>query len=57
MTSELLNQNNFKNDMYVECKSTSIGMYNSKKINFKTFERIVNKNIDATQKKIIPRHI
>ena len=46
MTSELLNQINLKNDMYVEWKSqsTSIDIYNSRKINFKTFERIVNKN-------------
>ena len=46
MTSELLNQINFKNDMYVEWKSqsTSIDIYNSRKINFQTFERIVNKN-------------
>ena len=50
MTSELLNQINLKNDMYVEWKSqsTSIDIYNSRKINFKTFERIVNKNIDTT---------
>ena len=34
--------------MYVEWKSqsTSIDIYNSRKINFQTFERIVNKNID-----------
>ena len=52
MTSELLNQINLKNDMYVEWKSqsTSIDIYNSRKINFKTFERIVNKNIDTAQK-------
>ena len=49
--SELLNQINLKNDMYVEWKSqsTSIDIYNSRKINFKTFERIVNKNIDTTK--------
>ena len=58
MTSELLNQINLKNGMYVEWKSqsTSIDIYNSRKIIFKTFERIVNKNIDTT-KKILPRHI
>ena len=52
MTSELLNQINLKNDMYVEWKSqsTSIDIYNSRKINFKTFERIVNKNIDTAKK-------
>ena len=53
ITSELLNQINLKNDMYVEWKSqsTSIDIYNSRKINFKTFERIVNKNIDTAKKK------
>ena len=47
MTSELLKQINLKNGMYVKWKSlsTSIDIYNSRKINFKTFERIVNKNI------------
>ena len=51
MTSELLNQINLKNDMYVEWKSqlTSIDIYNSRKINFKTFERIANKNIDTAK--------
>ena len=41
MTSELLNQINLKTDMYVECisQSTSIDIYSSRKINFKTFER------------------
>ena len=59
MTSELLNQINLKNDMYVEWKSqsTSIDIYNSRKINFKTFERIVDKNIGTTKKIILPRHI
>ena len=54
MTSELLKQINLKSDMYVEWKSqsTSIDIYNSRKINFKTFERIVNKNIDTTQKNV-----
>ena len=58
MTSELLSQINFKNDIYVEWKSqsTSTDIYNSRKINFKTFERIVNKNIE-TAKTILPRHI
>ena len=53
MTSELLNQINLKYDMYVEWKSqsTSIDMYNSRKINFKTFEIIVNKNIDTAPQK------
>ena len=38
--------------MYVEWKSqsTSIDIYNSRKINFKTFERIVNKNIHCPKK-------
>ena len=53
MTSELLNQIDLKNGIYVEWKSqsTSIDMYSSRKINFKTFERIVNKNIDTALKK------
>ena len=47
MTSELMNQINLKNGMYVEWKSlsTSIDINNSMKINFKTFERIANKKI------------
>ena len=46
MTNKLLNQINLKNDIYVEWKSqsTSIDIYNSRKINFKTFERIVNRH-------------
>ena len=58
MTSELLNQINLKNDMYVEWKSqsTSIDIYNSRKIHFKTFERIVNKNRHCP-KKFLPRHL
>ena len=53
MTSELLNQINLKNNTYVKWKSlsTSIDIYNSWKINFKTFERIVNKNIDTAKNK------
>ena len=52
MTSEQQNQINLKNDMYVEWKSqsTSIDIYNSRKINFKTFERIVNKKHRHCQK-------
>ena len=59
MASELLNQINLKNDMYVEWKSqsTSIDIYNSRKINFKTFERIVNKNIDTTKKNSTTTHL
>ena len=59
MTNELLNQINLKNDMYVECKSqsTSIDIYNSRKINFKTFERIVNKNIDTAKKNYTTTHL
>ena len=47
MTNELLKQINKKNDMYVDwkTKSTTTEMYNNKKIYFKTFEKIVNKNI------------
>ena len=53
MTNELLNQINLKNDMYVNWKSQSatVEIYNSRKINFKTYERIVNKNIDLAKKK------
>ena len=52
MTNELLNQINQKNDMYVDwkTKSTTVEIYNNKKINFKTFERIVNTNIEETKK-------
>ena len=52
MINELLNQINLKNDMDVEWKSqsTSINIYNSREINFKTFERIVNENIDTAKK-------
>ena len=59
MTSELLNPINLKNDMYVEWKSqsTSIDIYNSRKINFKTFERIVYKNIDTTKKNSTTTHL
>ena len=51
MTNELLVQINKKNDMYVDwkTKSTTIEMYNNKKINFKTFEKIVNINIIETK--------
>ena len=59
MTSELLNQINLKNDLYVEWKSqsTSIDIYNSRKINFKTFERIVNKNIGTTKNNSTTTHL
>ena len=52
-----INQINLKNDMDVEWKSqsTSIDIYKSRKINLKTFERIVNKTIDTA--KNIPAHI
>ena len=57
--SELLNQINLKNNMYVEWKSqsTSIDIYNSRKINFKTFERIVNTNIDTAKKIYATTHL
>ena len=48
MTNELLQQLNKKNDMYVDWKTE---MYNNKKINFKTFEKIVNINIAAETKR------
>ena len=59
MTSELLNQINLKNGMYVEWKSqsTSIDIYNSREINFKTFERIVNKNIDTAKQNCTKTHL
>ena len=59
MTSELLNQINLKYDMYVEWKSlsTSIDNYNSWKINFKTFEGIVNKNIDTAKTNYTTTHL
>jgi len=52
MTDELLTQINKKNDMYVDWKtnSRSIDIYNNKKINFKTYERIVDRNIIETKK-------
>ena len=52
MTNELLQQINKKNDMYVDwkTKSTTTEMYNHKKINFKTFEKIVNINIAETKR-------
>ena len=52
MTNELLKQINLKKGMYIEWKSqsTSIDIYNSKKIHFKTFERIVNQNINTAKK-------
>ena len=57
MTNELLQQINKKNDMYVDWKnkSTTTEMYNNKKINFKTFEKIVNINIAET-KRIYVKH-
>ena len=55
MTSELLNQINLKNGIYVEWKSqsTSIDIYNSRRINFKTFGRIVNKKYRYSLIKIL----
>ena len=50
MTNELLKPINKKNDMYVDwkTKSTTTKMYNNKKINFKTFVKIVNIKIIET---------
>ena len=50
ITNKLLKQINKKNYMYVDWKtrSTTTEMYNNKKINFKTFEKIVNINIIET---------
>ena len=52
MTDELLSQINTKNDMYVEwkSKSTTIEMFNTNKVNFKTFERIVENNKEEAKK-------
>ena len=52
MTDELLNQINRKNDMYVDWKykSKSVDIYNTRKTNFKTYERIVNINIQEAKR-------
>ena len=52
MTDELFNQINRKNDMYVDWKykSKSVDIYNTRKTNFKTYERIVNKNIQEAKR-------
>ena len=52
MTDELLNQINRKNYMYVDWKykSKSVDIYNTRKTNFKTYERIVNKNIQEAKR-------
>ena len=52
ITNELFKQINKKNDKYVDWKTKSITteMYNNKKINFKTFEKIVNINIIKTKR-------
>ena len=52
MTNELLKQINKKNNMYVDWKrkSTTTEMYYNEKINFKTFEKIVNKSIIETKR-------
>ena len=53
MTNELLTEVNTKNDMYVDWKSNSTTdeVYNMKKTNFKTFERIVKINIETAKRK------
>ena len=52
MTNDLLNLVNRKNDMYRDWKSTSnITEFMIKKINFKTFEKIVNLQIVETKNK------
>ena len=52
MTNELLKQINKKHDIYVDwkTKSKTTEMYNTKKINIKIFEKIVNKNIIETKR-------
>ena len=53
MTDELLTQVNKKNGMYVNWKSKSatVEIYNAKKINFKTYEKIVEINIQEAKQK------
>ena len=47
MTDELLNQSNKKSNMYREWKYfTDINQYNGRRINFKTYEKIIKKNIE-----------
>ena len=55
MTDELLNHINRKNDMYVDWKykSKSFDIYNTRKTNFKTDERIVHKNIQEAKSIIL----
>ena len=51
MTDELLNQIKRKNDMYVDWKYKSKSVdNNTRKTNFKTYERIVNKNIQEAKR-------
>ena len=52
MTNALLQQINKKKYMYVDwkTKSTTTEMYNNKKINFQTFEKIVNIHIAETKR-------
>ena len=51
MTEDLLTLVNRKNDLYKEWKSTNdIVEYNRKKINFKTFDKIIYKNIEEAKK-------
>ena len=46
MTDDLLKLVNGKNDLYQDWKSTSDNVeYERKKVNFKTYDRIVNQNI------------
>ena len=50
MTNELLTLINRKNDLYREWKSTSNDIeYENKKVNFKTFEKIVHNEIKLLQ--------
>ena len=52
MTDELLEIINKKNDKYRDWKSTiSTAEYNIKKVNFNTFDDIVNQNIDEAKRK------
>ena len=50
MTNELLTLINRKNDLYREWKSTSNDIeYEHKKVNFKTFKKIVHDEIKLAQ--------
>ena len=51
MTYELLQLVNTKNDLYVDWKKNSktLNIYNEKRRHFRTFDKIVNTQIDETK--------